>query len=137
MQWLWQSVAYKYLDLLISHDLSWSEYNSMYYIYNYAIRLRLCIIMMCFQPDIFCPHHINQRVTRSRSYLECSIVGFTSIATDSNALLQMYRISLIKPHLEYGSLVQNSYKASDVRLLEGVQKFILAENVCKELELEL
>ena len=34
-------------------------------------------------------------------------------------------ISLIRPHLEYGSPVWNPYKAGDVRLIEGVQKFAL------------
>ena len=43
---------------------------------------------------------------------------------DSNTLLQMY-ISLIRPHLDYGSPVWNPYKAGDVRLIKGVQKFAL------------
>ena len=43
---------------------------------------------------------------------------------DSKTLLQMY-ISLIRPHLEYGSPVWNPYKAGDARLIKGVQKFAL------------
>ena len=44
---------------------------------------------------------------------------------DSNTLLQMYNISLIRPHLEYGSPVWSSHTAGDVRFIEGVQKFAL------------
>ena len=43
---------------------------------------------------------------------------------DSNTFLQMY-ISLVRPHLEYGSPVWSPYKAGDIKLFEGVQKFAL------------
>ena len=34
-------------------------------------------------------------------------------------------ISLIRPRLEYGSPVWSPYKAGDIKLIEGVQKFAL------------
>ena len=43
---------------------------------------------------------------------------------DSSTLLQIY-VSLIRPHLEYGSQVWNPHKVGDVKLIEGVQKFAL------------
>ena len=84
--------TYKYLGLLISHDLSWSE-------------------------------HIRTICNKAKKLLGLLYRRFYQYA-DSNTLLQMY-ISLIRPHLEYGSPVWNPYKAGDVRLIEGVQKFAL------------
>ena len=81
--------AYKYLGLLISHDLSWSE-------------------------------HIWTLCNKAKKFLYRRFYQYA----DSNTLLQMY-ISLMRPHLEYGSPVWNPYKAGDVRLIEGVQKFAL------------
>ena len=91
-QILQRTDAYKYLGLLISHDLSWSD-------------------------------HIRTICSKAKRMLGMLYRRFYQYA-DSNTLLQMY-ISLVRPHLEYGSPVWNPYKAADVKLIEGVQKFAL------------
>ena len=42
--------------------------------------------------------------------------------TSTPVLLHLYKTQ-IRPHLEYASVVWDSYLAKDIQLLEGVQKF--------------
>ena len=91
-QILQRTDAYKYLGLLVSHELSWSD-------------------------------HIRTICSKAKRMLGMLYRRFYQYA-DSNTLLQMY-ISLVRPHLEYGSPVWNLYKAGDIKLIEGVQKFAL------------
>ena len=72
-------------------------------------------------------YHLRSRATPSSSgwYMNgrswANIVYLLLIC--STFILKLY-ISLIRPHLEYGSPVWSPYKAGDIKLIEGVQNLL-------------
>ena len=82
--------TYKYLGILLTHDLSWSP-------------------------------HISAVCAKARRILGLIYRRFYG-NTDQDTIKQLY-ISLVRPHLEYGSQVWDPHLTKDKTLLENVQKF--------------
>ena len=82
--------TYKYLGILLTHDLSWSP-------------------------------HISAVCAKARRILGLIYRRFFG-STDQDAIKQLY-ISLVRPHLEYGSQVWDPHLTKDKALLENVQMF--------------
>ena len=89
--------TYKYLGLLVSSDLSWSE-------------------------------HIDSICSKARRLLGILYRRFYT-HSNSDALFQLY-LSLVRPHLEYGSSVWSPYRTGEIKALEDVQKFAL--RICRK-----
>ena len=59
--------------------------------------------------------HVVAKATRKLNLLRCSLFGCPS------TVKSLAFISIVRPHLEYASVVWNPYISADVNLLEAVQ----------------
>ena len=71
--------------------------------------------------DLSWSHHIDSICSKARKILGLLYRRF-SCDTEPHALLQLY-LSLVRPHLEYGSQVWDPHLQKDINQLESVQKF--------------
>ena len=77
--------------------------------------------------DLTWSHHIDSICSKARKILGLLYRRF-SHDTEPHALLQLY-LSLVRPHLEYGSQVWDPHLQKDINQLERMQK-IWTENMC-------
>ena len=89
--------TYKYLGLLVSSDLSWSD-------------------------------HVSSICSKARNLLGMLYRRFYA-HSNSDALFHLYQ-SLVRPHMEYASLVWSPYRIGEIKALEDVQKFAL--RICRK-----
>ena len=81
-----------------------------------------------FSTDLTWSHHINAVCKKTRKQIGLLYRNFYQFS-DPSTLLKLYK-SLIRPHMEYASVVWDPHLAKDIKLIEDVQKFAL--RVCSK-----
>ena len=78
--------------------------------------------------DLTWSHHINAVCKKTRKQIGVLYRNFYQ-PSDPSTLLRLYK-SLVRPHLEYASVIWDPHLAKDIKMLEDVQKFAL--RVCSK-----